>query len=150
MHKVIVTVVGTQTDAAGEQSRIEFVTVGSRQEKNGISYITYRESEISGLEGTTTLLKLYPDYISVVRMGAVEHKQEYRLGQPCPSLYITPYGSMEMSVLTRRLERVDEADGGQSITAGYDLTIDGQWQSYNTLAVNIREERLDERQTTAH
>jgi uncharacterized beta-barrel protein YwiB (DUF1934 family) len=149
MKKVIVTVVGTQRDAAGEESRIELVTVGSRQEKNGISYITYRESEISGLEGTTTLLKLYPDYISVVRMGAVEHKQEYRLGEPCPSLYITPYGSLKMTVLTRRLERVTDGRG-ETITAGYDLAIDGQWQSYNTLAVNIREERLDERQTTAH
>lgn len=149
MRKVIVTVVGTQTDAAGAESRIEFVTVGSRQEKNGISYITYRESEISGLEGTTTLLKLYPDYFSVVRMGAVEHKQEYRLGESCPSIYITPFGSLKMTVLTRRLERVTEG-GGDSLTVGYDLIIDGQWQSYNTLVVNIREERLDERQTTAH
>lgn len=149
MRKVIVTVIGTQTDAAGEENRMEFVTVGSRQDKNGISYITYRESEVTGLEGTTTLLKLYPDYFSVVRMGAVEHKQEYRMGRPCPSVYITPYGRLEMTILTRRLEMMTDG-GGESITAGYDLTIDGRWQSYNTLAVSIREERLDECQTTAH
>lgn len=139
MRKVIVTVVGTQTDAAGEESRIEFVTVGSRRDGDGVSYITYRESEVSGLEGTTTLLKLYADGLTVVRMGAVEAKQEFRSGMRCDCPYITPFGTMKMAVHTRKLER-GAAGGRDTVTAGYDLEINGRWQSYNTLSVEIREE----------
>lgn len=139
MRKVIVTVVGTQTDAAGEESRIEFMTVGSRRDRDGVSYITYRESEVSGLEGTTTLLKLYADRLTVVRMGAVEAKQEFRSGLRCDGAYITPYGTMKMAVHTRKLERT-AAGGRDKVTAGYDLEINGRWQSYNTLSVEIREE----------
>lgn len=139
MRKVIVTVVGTQTDAAGEESRIELVTVGSRRDKDGVSYITYRESEVSGLEGTTTLLKLYPGRMTLVRMGAVELKQEFAPGLKSHGTYITPYGSMKLTVATRSLERA-AAGGIDAVTAGYDLEINGRWQSYNTLALEIREE----------
>ncbi len=135
MRKVVVTVVGTQTDAAGEESRIEFVTVGSRQDRDGVSYITYRESEITGMEGTTTLLKLYPGRLTLVRMGAVELKQEFAPGLKSHGTYITPYGSLKMAVSTRHLDMTTAA-----VTAGYDLEIDGRWQSYNTLSVEIREE----------
>lgn len=139
MRKVIVTVVGTQRGADGEECRIELVTVGSRQDKNGVGYITYRESEISGLEGTTTLLKIYPDRFTLIRMGAVEQKQEFALGVASRGVYLTPYGAMDMTVATRSLEMA-ATGGGQSLKAGYDLTINGEWQSYNTLTVDIREE----------
>ena len=139
MRKVVVTVVGTQTDAGGEESRIEFVTVGSRQDRDGVSYITYRESEITGMEGTTTLLKLYADRLILVRMGAVELKQEFRLGLTSHCTYITPYGSLKMAVSTRHFQAAG-GDDRETVTAGYDLEIDGRWQSYNTLAVEIREE----------
>lgn len=139
MRKVVVTVVGTQTDAGGEESRIEFVTVGSRQDRDGVSYITYRESEITGMEGTTTLLKLYPDRLTLVRMGAVELKQEFSRGLTSHSTYITPYGSLKMAVSTRHFAMA-AAGGKEAVTAGYDLEIDGRWQSYNTLSVEIREE----------
>jgi Uncharacterized protein conserved in bacteria len=141
MRKVIVTVVGTQTDATGEEGRIEFITVGSRHDRGGVSYITYQESEITGMAGTTTLLKLYPDRLTVVRMGAVELKQEFAPGLKSEGVYITPYGSMKMTVLTKSLERT--ADGGrEAVTAGYDLELNGRWQSFNTLSVEIREENV--------
>lgn len=137
MRKVVVTVVGTQTDAGGEESRIEFVTVGARQDRDGVSYITYRESAVTGMEGTTTLLKLYPDRLTVVRMGAVELKQEFSRGLTSHSTYITPYGSLKMAVSTRHFAATA---GRDAVTAGYDLEIDDRWQSYNTLSVEIREE----------
>jgi len=139
MRKVVVTVVGTQTDGSGGDDRIELVTTGTCQEKNGVQYITYRESEISGLEGTTTLLKVFGDHFAVIRMGAVEHKQEFFPEQKCYSTYITPFGAMKMCAYTKRME-VTLARCTGSLFAEYDLEINGQWQSSNTLSVTIREE----------
>ena len=140
MDNILVTVIGIQRDAGGDENRIELVTPGRKYQKNGVHYITYKESAISGMEGSTTLIKLYPGHVTVIRMGSVEHKQEFCLGEETFSTYITPYGSLEMGIQTKLLEhsRPDELD---SIQIGYDLKIDGQWQSYNELSISIREDK---------
>lgn len=140
MDKVIVTVTGTQQQADGENDRIELVSEGQRQEKQGVSYITYKE-ELSGMEKTTTLLKLYPDRLVLVRMGAYEQKQEFFPGRKTYSAYITPFGSMNLGVSTREmLVREDRKENGipiQSISIQYELEIDGHWQSSNTLLITV-------------
>lgn len=140
MDTVVITVSGSQVDAAGDENRIELVTLGRHYEKNNIHYITYDETQLSGMEGTTTLLKLYGDYVTVVRMGSIEQKQEFRLGEKTFGTYITPYGVMKMAAVTSKLQLSYRGAGG-SIHFEYELEIDGQWQSKNELTVNIREEQ---------
>ncbi|MDR3559956.1 MAG: DUF1934 domain-containing protein [Negativicutes bacterium] len=140
MREVVVTVVGTQTDEHGEESRIELIATGNSQEKNGVQYITYRESEISGMEGTTTVLKVFADHFALIRMGAVEQKQEFFPGQKSYSTYITPLGAMKMGILTKRLELAVTCGTG-FLSAAYELEIDGRWLSSNTLSVTIQEEK---------
>lgn len=138
-NKVVVTVVGTQRDDKGEENTIELISVGRMYTKNGIHYITYNESALSGMEGATTLIKLYSGHLSVVRMGSVEHKQEFRQGEKSYSTYITPYGTMKMNVYTNRLATAIVGASG-TIDVNYELEIDGQWQSSNTLSIHIRED----------
>lgn len=139
MDTVVVTVIGSQRDAEGDENRIELTTVGRHYEKNGIHYITYDETQLSGMEGTTTLLKIYGDYVAVVRMGSVEQKQEFRLGERTFGTYITPYGIMKMAAVTSKLD-MSYHEGTGGIHIEYEIEIDGQWQSKNELTVHIREE----------
>ena len=140
MNTVVITVIGSQQDAEGEDSRIELITVGRHYKKNGVHYITYQETQLSGMEGTTTLLKVYPDRITLVRMGSVQQKQEFRLGEKTCGTYITPYGAMEMAAVTSKLGFSYRGAGG-SMHIEYELEIDGHWQSKNELIVNIQEEQ---------
>jgi uncharacterized beta-barrel protein YwiB (DUF1934 family) len=139
MRNVVVKVVGTQTDGYGEESCIELVAVGTAHVKDGVHYISYRESELSGMEGTTTLLKVFSDHLSLIRMGAVEQKQEFYLGKNSYSTYVTPFGNMKMSVFTKRLD-IQPGSYPGAINVAYELEINGEWQSSNTLSVSIREE----------
>lgn len=139
MTNVVITIVGTQRDAGGEVDSIEMMTAGRWYDKNGVRYIIYEDTNISGLEGTKTMLKLEADQVSLVRMGEVEYRQEFCLGKKSISPYATPYGTMQMSIETRQLDISLEAAGG-SIYVVYDLEINGQWQSANTLSVKVREE----------
>ncbi|VBB06363.1 calycin [Lucifera butyrica] len=148
MTNVIVTVIGTQKEDGGEAERIELVTAGRHYRKNGIDYISYEESAITGMEGTTTLLKLSPDSLTLVRMGRIEHKQQFCLGEKHTGTYITPFGRMETAVWTTRLEISLAAPAG-SVELAYELEIDGRWQSTNTLSVTIREERNQEHERSA-
>lgn len=149
MRNIVIKVIGTQHDAAGEENRIELVSTGRHYCKNGIEYIVYQETAISGLEATTTVVKLFPDHIAVVRMGSVEHKQEFRLNETSNSTYITAFGKMNMSIFTKQLA-VNFANSVGSIDVGYELAINGQWQSSNTLAITIWEDNINGYQATTH
>ena len=137
---VLISVKGSQQDTHGEADTIELFTHGRRYAKNGVHYITYQESEISGMEGATTLLKVYADYVVLVRMGGVEQRQEFRNGERYSSRYVTPYGTMEMSIHTTQLAITRAEDNSQvtGIHIEYELEIDGQWQSANTLTVLVQ------------
>jgi uncharacterized beta-barrel protein YwiB (DUF1934 family) len=139
MKKVLITVIGSQTDEFGEESRIELVSTGTSHEKNGVRYITYKDSAISGMEGTTTVLKLYDDHLTLLRMGSVEQKQEFYLGQRCYSTYITPFGNMKMCAITRHMEFASKG-ATSSVNVEYDLEVNGVWQSLNVLSVSIQED----------
>ncbi len=136
---VVVTIIGTQRDKQGEESRIELITAGRGYEKNGVRYIVYQESEISGLEGVATMLKLYDKQVVLIRTGSVDYKQEFFPGQKRHSIYITPYGTMQMSVLTKNLQLALNGIAG-SVEVSYELEVNGQWQSTNTLSISIQEE----------
>ena len=139
MINVIVTLVGTQRDAQGDESRIELITVGHYYEKNGVQYIVYKDSEVSGLEGTKTMLKVYDQHVVLVRMGSVKHQQEFRLGAKSHSTYVTPYVTMDMGILTQNID-LDVRASVKNIHIRYELEINGQWQSTNTLSISVREE----------
>ncbi|CUH96496.1 hypothetical protein P22_2586 [Propionispora sp. 2/2-37] len=141
INKVVIAVTGVQRDAAGEETRIELVTVGKYSRKNGTDYLLYDESEISGMEGTNTALKIYNSHVVLLRMGKIEQKQEFRLGEKTYGTYITPFGSIPMAALTSRLEiTVSENGTLGAVYIEYDLELDGQWQSTNTLGIMIRED----------
>lgn len=140
MEDVIVTVKGTQKGFDNEETAIELVAKGQYCQKGETGYITYKE-ELSGLDGTTTLLKLYSDHVCLIRMGSYEQKQDFVPGRKTYSRYITPYGVIEMGALTRDLSReiinTEDPIAGQTILINYELECDGEWQSSNTLKISI-------------
>ncbi|WP_378955296.1 DUF1934 domain-containing protein [Pelosinus sp. sgz500959] len=139
MINVVVTIVGTQRDAQGEENRIELITAGHYYEKNGVQYIVYKDTEVSGLEGVSTMLKVYEQHVVLVRMGNVKYQQQFRLGEKSHSSYVTPYVTMEMGILTQSIEQALSKSVG-NIHIRYELEINGQWQSTNTLSISVREE----------
>lgn len=139
MHKVIVHVIGVQKDIYGQETRLETTALGRYCLKNGIHHLTYSDSQLSqdGLE-TTTLIKVYQDYIVLIRMGSVEQRQEFRLGQKMRGTYVTPYGRIELTALAQEMKADFRLSSG-AIDISYDLEVDGQWQSENVLSITIQE-----------
>ena len=61
---------------------MEVVSPGSYYRKNRTEYIVYKESELTGLDGVTTIIKVHDDgTIHLVRTGKMQHKQEYKKGK---------------------------------------------------------------------
>lgn len=136
--EVLVTVRGTQTNEHGEQETIELVTMGNYYRKNSHYYILYNESDISGMAGTTTTLKVEPHRVTLNRMGVAEQKQIFEKDKPNEGNYVTPYGAMCIGVLPRKVE-VDMTEFGGNINLEYELELERQKVSYNELTITVRE-----------
>jgi len=136
--EVLVTVKGTQTNDVGENDTITMVTRGDYYHKKSFYYIIYRESEASGMKGATTTLKAEPCRVTLNRMGTSEFKQIFEKGIYNEGNYISPYGSMFVRVLPRKVE-VDLTDSGGSIDLEYEIEAGAQKLGYNTLMITVKE-----------
>jgi len=94
----------SQADNQGAIDNMEFYTEGKYYEKKDNTYISYEESEISGLNGTTTILRLGKEEAVLMRSGALSSRMTFRLGMETKNEYKTEYGLFDMSILTQKLD----------------------------------------------
>ena len=98
---VIINVTSLQRDENGKDETISLETPGIYGEEGDMQYISYRETKLAGMEGTTTTLRIFDDHVNLIRDGSFLQNQEYRLGKPSESGYVTPMGALKVTVLTR-------------------------------------------------
>ncbi|WP_328812357.1 DUF1934 domain-containing protein [Paradesulfitobacterium ferrireducens] len=137
--KALITVEGRQNFPDGDEHALEFVTVGTYHRRKEAYYLVYRESEITGMEGVTTSLKVRGQRVTLNRVGPVKLKQEFEHGVLHRSTYITPYGELWLSILTASVEIDLTAQGGH-ISLKYDLFVDDELVSHNSLRIRIKGE----------
>lgn len=140
MKLVLVTVQSIQRDEEGKEVKIELVSAGKYYEKNKARYIVYEESAITGLEGVTTVVKLYDDTVMLLRLGKVHQRQEFRVGQESHSTYKMPFGMINLSMKTYEMT-VDLHDGIGTIVLGYDVMLEGIGTNYNQLTITVQEDK---------
>lgn len=137
MKAVKVSIKGTQVDVDGEKNIIEFITEGKFYIKNDSYYIVYDESELSGMEGSTTTLKIKGNIVSMKRFGSNNSKLIFEKGKKHKTEYETMYGIMEMEVSTNNMEVKLLEEGKGTIDLSYKMNISGMVESYNTLSIQI-------------
>lgn len=94
----------TQTDGRGAEDSIEFYTEGRYYEEQGTRYLSYQETELSGMEGTTTVLEITGEEAALARSGAISSRMVFRTGCETESLYNTAYGVLDFFILTQKLD----------------------------------------------
>ena len=67
---------------------------------------------------------------------------EFRLGEKTRSVYRTPYGNFDLLVETHQLD-ICFQEGEGEVTAEYDLCLNANLQSHNTLKVIINAEQAN-------
>lgn len=133
--KAIISVSSKQKD--NEDDTIEVVTPGDFYEKDGCYYAVYKETAISGMEGTTTTLKIYTDKFILVRMGSTSAKMEFNKASESLSMYNTQYGTLELKIETNELN-ISVNDEGGDIQINYSLSVGGQTPQNTLLEINIK------------
>lgn len=135
--KAIISICSTQD--IGEKEKIEVVTVGEFS-INGDEFIaTYDETEISGMEGTKTTLKIKGDKVVLHREGTTSTKMEFQKDNTQVALYNTPYGILELKTSTKELD-LDVNEKGGNISIKYHLIAGGQEPIKTNLDMKIKVE----------
>ena len=116
---------------------IEVVTPGKFHLGESEFKAVYEESEISGMDGTTTTLVIKDDVLVWEREGSTSTRMEFKKGEDVISLYNTPYGMMNINISTKELDIDMDEDGGVIYTK-YVLGLEGQPGITTELKVKIR------------
>ncbi len=136
---VIINVRGNQMDGVTqEQNAIELITEGKYYKKGDNYYITYKESEVTGMEGTTTTLKVSKDVVTLMRFGKINSQFVFQRGQRHQSFYDTEFGSFNIGVYADKVEIKMNENGGE-IRVGYEMEIDNHSSGRNDFHMFIRE-----------
>lgn len=134
---VIISLVGTQEND-GDKDKIELITEGSFYRKGDDYYVTYKESELTGLEGTTTTLKVQGKKVTMIRFGTNNTQLIFEKGQHHVCCYDTMYGAITVGVWANDVS-VNIDDNGGEIYAAYKIDVDNNSIGNNDFRMQIRE-----------
>jgi uncharacterized beta-barrel protein YwiB (DUF1934 family) len=140
MKKIMMKITGKQA-SDGDNDQMEFVTEGELYERNGALYLMYEETEISGMPGCKTRLKIKGDHVSMKRLATktipAGTEMEFAPGKVFTGPYDTPYGSFEMEIVTNRIFSDLTAEGTGRVDIDYKMSLKGLVESHNQLSIEI-------------
>ena len=133
----IISVVSRQSDSEDEDDIIEVVTPGKFYKENNCYYAIYEETEISGMKGTTTTLKIDEENFTLIRTGTTNTEMKFKKHERDLTLYNTPHGGLDLIVDTKDLKMNINKNGGD-VFIDYDMIIGNQQTLSTTLQINIK------------
>ena len=133
----IISVVSKQADSKDEGDIIEVVTPGKFYKKDNSYYAVYEETEISGMKGTTTTLKIEEEKFTLMRTGTTNTEMKFKKYERDLTLYNTPHGALDLTVDTKELKMKVDNNGGD-VFIDYDMIIGNQQVLSTTLKINIK------------
>jgi uncharacterized beta-barrel protein YwiB (DUF1934 family) len=145
MKDIMLRIIGRQINRKNEveEDSVEFMTEGKLYKKNDSTYIVYEETEMSGLEGVTTTLRIdnVSGDIRMKRYGngvILDTVMEFKKGRRFSSLYDTPYGSVPMEVLTNKIVNDLKPDEGKgNLFIDYEISLKGLSESRSLLNIEV-------------
>ena len=136
---VVISLMGVQRYDETPPDVIELVTQGQlHEEEDGALVLTYEESELTGLEGTTTTFVIDGGMVTLTRSGELNSQMIFQMGKRHTSLYETPWGTLTVDVTTTGLSCRMDAHGG-ILDIRYSIAVDHQVTGENRFKVRVRE-----------
>ncbi|MDR2355183.1 MAG: DUF1934 domain-containing protein [Clostridiales Family XIII bacterium] len=134
-------IIGSQITHDEGDARMEFITEGRYAEEKGSVLLSYDESELSGIEGCTTSLCIKDGKIKMERYGGligVDTAIEFEQGRRFKGYYDTPFGSVEMELLTNFVEdNIERKNVSGYLSIDYNICLKGLAESRSRLKIEI-------------
>lgn len=138
-QRVGISVLGEQRLPDGNVEKTDFFTEGTLEEKGGALYLRYRESELTGLEGTETEFCIEKNALTLRRTGELSSLLHFSPGVLDVSRYETPYGTLHAEVETTQFAINMDGHGG-TIRFAYTVTMEQQLTGEHSFLITVKEE----------
>lgn len=119
----VLSITGRQTYGNQPPETIELVTEGTMTYRDGGWDISYEESELTGMEGVTTLFRVEPGVVTLSRVGKLNSTMIFRERVPHDSLYQMEFGTLLLTINATRVYYDIVPDGG-TIDLVYEICIE--------------------------
>ena len=122
MKTVLLSIKGKQSYLDQEPEIIELMTEGTMEYCAGGWDIRYEETDLTGLQGTTTIFRVEPECITLTRQGPLNSQMIFREGVFHESLYQMEFGALMITVCaTKLVHDITENGGTVDLTYGIDI-----------------------------
>ena len=135
---VMISIRGFQAYEGAENDQMSLLTEGKLLPVEDGYRLSYEETELTGMEGTTTTFQIQGPRVTLMRTGIVCSQMVFEQGRRHHSLYSTPYGNLEVGISTSRLYSTISPEGGK-LEIDYSIEIDHALAGRNSFRISVRE-----------
>ncbi len=126
-------------DSGDDTQRLEVFTRGKMMHKDDCVYLSYKETEQSGYDGCTVLIKAQRDErVEITRSGDMSSRLIVENGRRNLCSYSLAGGTLMMGVTGSNIKNT-LAPGGGELRLSYELDANSQLIGKTDLAIKIRE-----------
>ena len=135
-ENVNLTLTGIQQDESGERDINTTNAVAEYYERNGSHYILFEEKDTDSSAVVKSTIKFKNNCLELTKKGHVTTRMVFAPEQEYMTDYITPFGSMQMGILTHSVE-CHFKKGLPQIRASYTLTSQGEPISQSIIIIKL-------------
>ncbi len=137
MEKIMINIDGTQNFGNGDTNNVELTTEGELIVGDNSYTLKYKESELTGMEGTITEITVGEDgIVNLVRSGTVNSNLVFEEGKRHLSYYDTNDGAFSIGVFASYVDTVLERNYGE-ISITYAMDVDDKPIGENEIRVRF-------------
>ena len=115
----------------------ELMTEGTMALTEDGIVLSYEESELTGMEGTTTTFEVKGPRVTLTRSGAVNSQMVFEEGRQHTSLYETPFGELSVDIQTRELQH-NLSERGGLMEIKYSIAVEHTVTGRNCFKIRVR------------
>ena len=122
-QNVMLSILGRQSYLGQEPDTIELVTEGTLEDRGNAWFLSYEESDLTGMGGVTTTFIVEPDKVTLKRSGRLNSQMVFQEGTVHESLYQMEFGAMMITVCASKVS-FDLTEEGGTVDLIYRIEIE--------------------------
>ena len=134
---VLLSIRGEQYFDGIDPDETELMTEGTMALTEDGMVLSYEESELTGMEGTTTTFEVKGPRVTLTRSGAVNSQMVFEEGRQHTSLYETPFGELSVDIQTSEL-RHNLSERGGLMEIKYSIAVEHTVTGRNCFKIRVR------------
>ena len=140
---VLIKIKSSQMSKEAGEEEMEFITEAKLYRRNNTTYLLYEESEFSGIPGCRTRLRLREKDVQMKRFGeGAEAGNEivFEKGKRNVGFYDTPFGPIEIEILTTSLSSTVSEEGCGELEIDYEVSLKGLLEGRNRINITVMQQ----------